>query len=105
MKAIFVVFRRSDLTHEQCLAHWKGDRHVSIVSKIPGLEKWVQNHVTAQPNGAAPDGIGELWFGDAEALEQGMNSPEMGAAVEDAKNFLDMERTYALIAEEKRILD
>lgn len=104
MKVLFVVYKRNDLTHEQCLAEWNGERHLSIVRKIPGLKKWVQNHVTEVPNDVAPDGIGELWFGDAESMEQGMNSPEMGAAVEDAKNFLDMERTYALVVEEKRIL-
>jgi sugar lactone lactonase YvrE len=71
---------------------------------MPGLEKWVQNHVTSVPNDAAPDGIGKLWFGDAEALEKGMNSPEMAAAVEDAKGFLDMDRTYALVVDEKRVL-
>jgi uncharacterized protein (TIGR02118 family) len=104
MKVVFIVFKRNDLTHEQCLAQWNGERHISIVRKTPGLEKWVQNHVTSVAKEAMPDGVGELWFADAEALEKGMNSPEMAAAVEDAKNFFDMERTYALVLEEKRIL-
>ena len=47
-----------------------------------------------------PDGLGELRFDDAQALERAMNSPEMAAAVEDAKRFLDMSRTYALMVEE-----
>jgi uncharacterized protein (TIGR02118 family) len=105
MKVIFVVFRRNDLTQEECLAEWIGERHTSIVRKTPGLVKWVQNHVTSVPNEAAPDGIGELWFSDAEALEKGMNSLEMAAAVEDARNFFDMDKTYALFVEEKHIFD
>jgi hypothetical protein len=36
-------------------------------------------------------------------MEQAMNSPQMAAAVEDAKRFLDMERTYALAVDEKII--
>jgi hypothetical protein len=32
-----------------------------------------------------------------------MKSPEMATAVEDAKRFLDMTRTYALVVEEKMI--
>jgi uncharacterized protein (TIGR02118 family) len=104
MKVLFVVFRRSDLTHEQCLTEWGSDRHVGIVRQLPGLTKWVQNHVNTVPNGAAPDGIGELWFADAESREQGMNSPEMAAAVADAENFLDMTRTYALFVDEERML-
>ena len=35
------------------------------------------------------------------AMEQAMNSTEMAQAVEDAKRFLDMERTYALVVNEK----
>jgi hypothetical protein len=70
------------------------------VRKTPGLTRWVQNHVGTPPTAAAPDGIGELWFDGPGAME----SAEMGAAVEDARRFLDMERTYALVVEERRIL-
>ncbi len=68
------------------------------------MKKWVQNHVTSVPSEVAVDGIGELWFDDAKAMEQAMNSPEMAAAVEDAKNFLDMERTYAVVVDEKTVI-
>jgi hypothetical protein len=44
-----------------------------------------------------------LWFESNEALQQGLNSPQMAAAVEDAKRFLDMERTGLLIVEETPI--
>jgi uncharacterized protein (TIGR02118 family) len=70
------------------------------VRKCPRLRKWAQNHVTSMPSEAAPDGIGELWFDDAQARERAMNAPEMAAAVEDAKRFLDMSKTYALMVEE-----
>jgi EthD domain len=42
-------------------------------------------------------GIGELWFESDEAMTQALNSAEMAAAVEDAKNFLDMEKTGLVI--------
>jgi uncharacterized protein (TIGR02118 family) len=103
-KVLFVLFRRADLTHEQCLAEWNGERHTSIVRKTPGLKRWVQNHVISLPSAAAPDGIGELWFDNTQAMERAMNSSEMAAAVEDAKNFLDMQRTYALTVEEKTVI-
>ena len=51
-----------------------------------------------------PDGIGELWFDDMEALQAAMNSAEMGAAVDDAKNFLDMDKTYAVVVDEKTVI-
>ena len=103
-KVVFVLFRKADLTHDQSLSEWRGDRHVSLVRNVPGLRKWVQNHVVSTPQEAAPDGLGELWFDDAEAMKRAMNSPEMGAAVEDAKRFLDMAKTYALVVDEKTVI-
>lgn len=104
-KVIFVIQRRADLTREQCLQAWAGEQHISIVGKLPGLQKWTQNHVTSAPGEPVCDGIGELWFDSDEAMDTALNSPEMGAAVEDAKNFLDMERTGLIIVEEMTLVD
>ena len=104
-KVIFVVQRRADLTRKRCLRAWAGEQHVSIVERLPGLQRWTQNHVTSAPGEPACDGIGELWFETNEALETALNSPEMAAAVEDAKNFLDMERTGLIIVEEMTLVD
>jgi uncharacterized protein (TIGR02118 family) len=100
-KVIFVLHRRADLTREQALAQWSGERHASIVSRLPGLTRWVQNHVKSAPSEPICDGVGELWFEDQDAMERALSSPEMGAAVEDAKNFLDMDRTGVIIVEER----
>jgi hypothetical protein len=64
----------------------------------------VQNHVEEVPNALAPDGIGELWFDTAEAMQRAMTSPEMAAAVEDGQRFVDMQRTYALVVHEKTMI-
>lgn len=103
-KVIFVIHRRPDLSREECLAQWDGQRHVSVVRRLPGLRKWRQNHVTSAPGEPVCDGIGELWFDDDQAMTAALNSPEMGTAVEDAKNFLDMERTSMIVVEEKTIV-
>lgn len=103
MKLVFVLFRRADLTHEQSLAQWSGEQHTSIVRTVPGLKRWVQNHAVAVPSEAAADGVGELWLDSAAAMEQAMNSTQMAAAVEDAKRFLDMQKTYALVVDEKTV--
>ena len=105
MKVLFVLYRRPDLTHEQALAEWSGARHISIVREVPGLTKWVQNHAVETRNEAVADGVGELWFDSAEVMEQAMKSSQMLAAVEDAKRFLDMERTYALVVRENTVVE
>jgi uncharacterized protein (TIGR02118 family) len=103
-KVLFYIFRRIDLSHEQWLAEWNGDQHTSIVKRVPGLRIWVQDHAHEGENGAKADGVGELWFESAEAMAKAMTSPEMAAAVEDAKRFLDMTRTYALTVDETTIV-
>ena len=103
-KVIFVLHRRADLTREQMAEQWSGQQHTSIVNKLPGLTRWVQNHVTSAPSEPICDGIGELWFASSEAMQQALNSPEMGAAVEDAKRFLDTEKTGLMMVEEKPVV-
>jgi uncharacterized protein (TIGR02118 family) len=102
-KIVFVLFKRADLTHEQSMAEWLGAQHTGIVRKVPGLRRWIQNHSTTAADGK-PNGIGELWFDNATAMDQGMGSAEMAAAIEDAKRFLDMEKTYALVVSEKAVI-
>lgn len=104
-KVIFVLQRRADLSREQCLAQWSGEQHVAIVGKVPGLTRWVQNHVNSAPADLVCDGIGELWFASDELMNAALNSPEMAAAVEDARRFLDMERTGMIIVEEKTLVE
>ena len=103
-KVIFILHRRADLTREQMAEYWSGQQHISIVSKIPGLTQYVQNRVQSAPGEPICDGVGELWFDSDEAMQQALSSPEMGAAVEDAKRFLDMEKTGLIIVEERRRL-
>jgi uncharacterized protein (TIGR02118 family) len=103
-KVMFVLFKRADLSDEQSLAEWQGEKHTSLVRKIPGLKKWVQNHGSGPGNEASAVGIGELWFDSAEAMAEAMKSPEMAAAAEDAKRFLDMTRTHAIVVEERTII-
>ena len=100
-KVIFVLQRKPGMTREECSESWAGEQHTSIVSKIPGLTRWVQNHVISAPRDPVCDGVGELWFDSDEALHTALASQEMAAAVEDARNFLDLDKTGLVIVEEK----
>jgi uncharacterized protein (TIGR02118 family) len=104
-KVIFILQRRAGLTREQALTQWAGEQHTAVVGKLPGLTRYVQNHVSSAPAGRPVcDGIGELWFGSDEQMNEALNSPEMTAAVEDAKRFLDMERTAMILVQEKTLV-
>ena len=105
VKFMFLGYRKAGVTREQYFAKWAGDEHVSIVKQFPGLKKWVQNRVTSDADGSGPDGIGELCFESAEAVEQTMASPEWAAAFEDAKAFVDLEKSYGLVVDEQPIIE
>ncbi len=102
-KVLFILQRRDDRTPDEVREHWSGEEHMSHVRQLPGLTRFVQKYVVASPAGRVCDGVGELWFENAEMMEAALNSPEMGAAVEDAQNFLDMEKTGLLIVEERTV--
>jgi uncharacterized protein (TIGR02118 family) len=103
-KVIFVLQRKPGMTPEECSRTWSGEQHTSTVNKIPGLTRWVQNHVLSAPGDPVCDGIGELWFDSDEVMHSALASPEMAAAVEDAKTFLDMDKTGLVIVEERPIM-
>jgi uncharacterized protein (TIGR02118 family) len=103
-KVIFILQRKPGTTREACLKYWEGEQHTTVVRTIPGLAKWIQNHVISTPSEPACDGVGEMWFESDEVMQSALNSPAMAAAVEDAKNFLDMEKTGLVIVEEKTVI-
>ncbi len=103
-KVLFVLQRRHDKTLDEVREQWSGEKHMSYVRQLPGLTRFVQNYIIASPAGHVCDGVGELWFENDEVMEKALNSPEMGAAVESAKNFLDMERTGMVIVEENSLI-
>src|ERR1700746_3181765 len=100
-KVIFVLQRCAGLTREQALAQWSGEQHVTIVGKLPDLTRYIHNPVAPAPAEPVCDGIGELWFATDDLMNEALSSPEMAAAVEDAKRFLDMERTGMILVREK----
>jgi uncharacterized protein (TIGR02118 family) len=103
-KIMFVLYRRADKSQEEFVAEWGGERHTSIARKIPGVTKWIQNPVISAPGARVCDGVGEMWFESDRTMEAAVKSPEMAAAFEDARTFLDLERSGMLVAEEKVII-
>lgn len=83
---------------------WSGVQHTSVVKQLPGLIRWVQNCVVNTPDQPVCDGVGEMWFASDEAMGEALHSPEMAAAVEDAKRFLDMGRTAMVMVTEQTVV-
>ncbi len=108
IKTIGLLTRKSDWTHEQFMKHWVGI-HAPLAHKVPGLRRYVQNHIKGERTRAdieatavEIDGIAELWFDDQAALETASRTPEMKALHADGALFIGRIKSY--IVEEKVIV-
>ncbi|MCH7583403.1 MAG: EthD domain-containing protein, partial [Acidobacteria bacterium] len=72
-------------------------------SKLTKFNRHVSSK-DSDPRVISTDTREELWFESDQAMNAALNSPEMGAAVDDAKRFLDMERTGMIIVDEKTVI-
>jgi uncharacterized protein (TIGR02118 family) len=86
VKAVFMVARRPGLTVQEFQERWAGD-HGQLVSRIPGLRRYVQNHAALEAYGnmnrpMTHDGFSELWFDDLASLQSAASTPEWRAARE-----------------------
>ena len=108
VKLIYCITRKPDMSVEEFQRYWR-DTHGPIAGRIPGLRRYVQCHTVpesyAGERAPAYDGAAELWFDDREALQRAMASPEVEAAREDERNFIDHSRVFAIITEEKPVLE
>ncbi|MBK8957118.1 MAG: EthD family reductase [Proteobacteria bacterium] len=107
IKIVSVLQRKPGMSVEDFQAYWL-NKHAPIVSRLPGLRRYVQSHTLlsgyrkAQP---AADGIAELWFEDSEALRKLKDSTELAAVLADEPNFVDMTRFIQVHTEEHVIKD
>ena len=109
IKTIGLLTRKSDWTHEQFMAHWV-EVHAPLAHAVPGLRRYVQNHITGERRRAdiattevEIDGIAEVWFDDAAALETAARTPEMKALHADGALFIGRIKSYTV--EEKAIVE
>ena len=108
IKTIGLLTRKDGWTHEQFMRHW-GDIHAPLAHAVPGLRRYVQNHISGERTRAdipatdvEIDGIAELWFDDRAALEAAAKTPEMKALHADGARFIGRIRSY--VVEEKFVV-
>ena len=121
IKLVYCVRRRADVTPEKFHDYWlntHGPKVRSVAEAINAL-RYVQSHTSETPSDAsirksrrmsAPyDGITEVWFQDAEHMnEAGLTDEGVAAGkflIEDEARFIDLERSTAFITEEHEIFD
>lgn len=70
LKFVVVLYRRPDLSGEAFLANLR-DEHGPMAERIPGLRRYVQNHVMPDSTRTHPgwDAVVELYWDDRAAME------------------------------------
>lgn len=105
-KWMSILRRRPDLSPDRFREEWLG-RHASLVARLPSLAGHTQNFVFARessPNVACSyealpiDGIVELWFRDAAAIEAAFAAPEGRAVLDHAQDVIAEITTYLVEA-------
>lgn len=108
IKTVGLLTRKPGWTHEQFMKHWI-DVHAPLALAVPGLRRYVQNHIQDERARAdiettvvEVDGIAELWFDDHAALEKAAQTPEMRALHADGAKFIG--RIKSWVVEEKVVI-
>ena len=105
LKFMVVLYRRPELTHEEFRRHLQ-EIHGPLARNLPGLRKYQQNFVVADPHRNSPgwDAIVELYFDDWAAMDAAWNSPQGAASDADLPAFVDLNRTTWSVVEEVTVL-
>jgi uncharacterized protein (TIGR02118 family) len=103
LKFMVVLYRRPDIA-EMEFHRFLREVHGPMALAIPGLRRYVQNHVVADPVRRHPgwDAIVELYFDDRDAMEASWATPQGQRATADVGEFADLSRsTWSVVSEEE----
>jgi uncharacterized protein (TIGR02118 family) len=107
VKLIYCISKKPEMSIEEFQRYWR-EVHAPIAAKIPGVRRYVQCHVVPETYGGrtAPgfDGAAELWWDSMDAMRAAMGTPEVQAALEDEKNFIDHTRVASFVTEENVVV-
>jgi uncharacterized protein (TIGR02118 family) len=108
IKSISLLTRRPELSHDEFVRHWL-DVHAPLAHAVPGVRRYVQNHIRDERHRAdipttevAVDGVAELWFDDRAAMDRANASPAAKRLHDDGALFIGSIKTF--IVEEQVII-
>jgi uncharacterized protein (TIGR02118 family) len=104
LKFVVVLYRKPDLSAEQFHANLR-EEHGPMAERLPGLRRYVQNHVVPDTNRQHPgwDAVVELFWDDRAAMEAAWRTPEGQRATNHLAEFVDLSRSsWSVVSEEIR---
>jgi uncharacterized protein (TIGR02118 family) len=108
VKILELMRRKDALTHEEFMQHWE-EKHGPLVARVvPGITRYVQNHLISLDGGEEPpfDGVAEVWYDEQTSWQTLMDFylSDAGKVLrDDEEKFMDYNKSIALAVEEKVI--
>ena len=94
IKRVSILTRKQSYTPEAFAKHWL-EVHGPLAQKVPGIRRYVQNHITETtshpdlpPSTQQIDGVVEMWFDDRKSMENALGSPEARTMFDDGTLFI-----------------
>ena len=112
LKVHILSRRRSDMTHEQYVQHWR-DVHAPLFASQPDVKRYVRRYIQCFITGDRPegpmlgetDGLVELWFDDIEGFNAFGNSKSYLEVIKpDEERFTDPKRCEYFFSTERSII-
>jgi uncharacterized protein (TIGR02118 family) len=104
VKFVVVLYRRPDVPVERFREILRGE-HARLAERLPGLARYVQNHVLPDPSRKHPgwDAVVELVWPEPEVMEASWQSPEGREATAHLEEFADLSKSrWSIVDEEVR---
>ena len=104
LKFVVVLYRRHDIPADRFYTILR-DEHGPMAERLPGLRRYIQNHVTPDSTRTHPgwDAVIELYWDDRASMEAAWVTPEGRAATNHLTEFVDLARsTWSVVGEEVR---
>ncbi|SEO26078.1 conserved hypothetical protein [Halogranum amylolyticum] len=98
IKLVITLARKEGTSFEEFKQYYL-DEHVPIAEEIPNLQKYTVAFALS-PDRSEYDAVAELYFEDAAAMKEGMESEAAGAALDDVPNFADHDAGFNMATEE-----
>ena len=104
LKQVTFISKHPNLSMDDFETHWR-TRHAEVVCELPGLRRYVQNHMPAPGGELGIDGVAEVWFDDLDAMRANVGHPALDRIRADERTFIDVETMTSIIAEPATIID
>lgn len=116
IKIVYILNRRSDLTHDECMRTWLDDHGPLLrkfAARLPNRVKYVQAHTLQNEVNSAlaarrglaapPDGVTTVWWDPDASVPEDLANEALAVMAADEARFVDLSRSRRFFTKEHLI--